>query len=136
MKMTLRSVAVLGFALCVGSVHGGTLYWDINGATPGAGGATPGGAWTSSFWSPDPAGAVATGAFASGDDAIFSAGSDATGSFTVSGNATVGSITIEEGKVIVSGTLTLGAGPITINSGGTLSINSSIRISATAGSVI
>ncbi len=42
----------------------------------------------------------------------------------------------QEGKVIISGTVTLGANPITIESGATLSINSSIRISASAGSVI
>ncbi|MEO5802199.1 MAG: autotransporter-associated beta strand repeat-containing protein [Verrucomicrobiota bacterium] len=117
-------------------VHAATNYWDINGATAGAGGATPAGAWTSAFWSTNSAGNAATGSFASGDSAVFSAGTDATGAFTVSGNATAASIVVEEGTVTISGTITLGAGSLAINSGAVLSTSSSIRISATAGSVM
>jgi autotransporter-associated beta strand protein len=60
-------------------------YWDINGATAGAGGTSPAGTWTSgsTFWSNSPAGSVATAPWVSGRNAVFSAGSDATGSYTV-----------------------------------------------------
>lgn len=60
-------------------------YWDINGATAGAGGASPAGTWNSgsALWSTSPAGSVATAPWVSGRNAVFSAGSDATGSYTV-----------------------------------------------------
>lgn len=135
-KLTVKISLALIAVLCGASVHGAVKYWDINGATPGAGGATPGGAWTSALWSTSADGDVATGAWAANDSAVFSAGTDATGTFTVTGNATASGITVEEGKVIIGGTITLGANPVTINSGATLSANSSLRISATAGSVI
>ena len=136
MKYKLLTIALLCLALGSASVHAATNYWDINGATPGAGGPTPGGAWTGSNWSPDSTGSSATTTFTSGDVAIFSAGSDATGTFTVTGNATAGGINVEEGKVIIAGTITLGANDISIASGATISANSSARISASAGSVI
>src|SRR5438874_1302553 len=61
----------------------GTKYWDINGATAGAGGATPTGTWNNSTanWSTSSAGDVVTAPWVDGDTAVFSAGSDATGSF-------------------------------------------------------
>lgn len=134
--LTACSFACLLAAAGVTSLSAATKYWDINGATTGAGGASPGGAWTGASWSTDSAGATATGSFASGDEAVFSAGTDATGAFTVSANATAGSISFEEGTVTISGTITLGDGDITIGSGATLSTSSSLRISATAGSVL
>lgn len=127
-------LGIVGIAACASSLSAATLYWDIDGATPGAGGATPGGAWTSALWSTSSAGDVATGSWAANDSAFFSAGSDAVGSFTVSGNATASSILIEEGDVRLSGTITLGAGSVTVNSGATLTTDNSARISMTAGS--
>jgi autotransporter-associated beta strand protein len=59
-------------------------YWDLNGATAGAGGAGPSGTWdSSSFWSASPAGTAATTSWVSGGKAVFAAGSDATGAYTV-----------------------------------------------------
>ncbi len=83
-------------------VLGGTgTYWDVNGATTGAGGATPSGTWsaTSTNWSSAASGNVATGPWA-GDIAIFSAGSDATGSYTVtvSGTQTINALWVEDGN--------------------------------------
>ncbi len=62
-------------------------YWDINGATAGAGGASPTGNWdstsTSAVWNSSPAGTAATASWVSGGIANFAAGSDATGPYTV-----------------------------------------------------
>lgn len=129
----LLSTAV---GLVIQPLQAATKYWDINGATTGAGGATPGGAWTGSLWSTDPLGEIATTTFASGDGAVFSAGTDATGAFAVSGSATASSILVEEGTVSISGTITLSAGTLTIGSGATFSIPNSLNLSQTAGSVI
>lgn len=61
------------------------LYWDINGATAGAGGATPNGGWSTAAtnWSTATAGNVATGAWVNGSTAVFAAGTDATGSYAI-----------------------------------------------------
>ncbi len=59
-------------------------YWDLNGATAGAGGASPTGTWdTSTSWSASPAGTAATSSWVAGGKAVFAAGSDATGAYTV-----------------------------------------------------
>ena len=117
------------------------LYWDSNGATTGAG-VTPTGTWgtgTDLFWSTDPLGELATAAWISGRTAVFSAGADASGAFTVTitGNQTAGGITVDEGTVsIAGGAAVIGAGPVIVNAGATLSIDSLARISATAGSTL
>src|ERR1041385_3703508 len=64
-----------------------SYYWDINGATAGAGGATPSGLWEGANWSTDSTGASATGNWVEGGFPRFAAGSDATGSYTVTANA-------------------------------------------------
>ena len=80
--------------------------WDRNGATAGAGGASPGGTWdsTSTNWSSSASGTVATGPWA-GQNAIFSAGSDATGSYavTISGSQVVVGLFVQAGTVTFSG---------------------------------
>src|SRR3954469_4644969 len=82
---TLRAATLRATALAAGPlfsatrIAGATAYWDIDGGTSGAGGAAPGGAWESSFWSSDPAGAVATTTWTSGDSALFSSGTGASG---------------------------------------------------------
>lgn len=76
-------------------------YWDTDGATSGAGGATPTGTWgTDAFWSPDSNGAATTAAW-SANHAVFSAGNEATGVFTinVSGTQTVHDMHFDEGTV-------------------------------------
>ncbi len=82
------------------------LYWDGNGASPGAGGPTPSGTWDSDpFWSTSANGDVATGAWVDGSSAVFAAGGDATGSYTVTigGAPWVTGLTFEEGDVTLSG---------------------------------
>src|SRR6185503_18320566 len=115
------------------------LYWDANGVTAGAG-VMPAGIWgTDAFWSADPLGLLAPGAWVPGSTAVFSAGSDATGAFTVtvSGTQTAGGMVIDEGTVtIAGGAVSIGGGPVTVNAGATLSTDSSLRISATAGSTM
>jgi autotransporter-associated beta strand protein len=131
---------ILVSAIAPVTVKAADAYWDSNGVTPGAG-ATPTGTWgTDLFWSPDATGALATGAWVSGDVAIFAAGSDATNPYTVTlnGTQTVGGLKVEEGAVSLVGTgaVSLGANAIVISAGATLSSNSSLRVTSTAGSTI
>jgi hypothetical protein len=81
------------------------IYWDPNGATPGAG-STPSGTWdqSSTNWSSDPNGAVAPGLWGT-QTAIFSAGSDATNAYTVTVGATVAvnNLLVRQGMVTFSG---------------------------------
>jgi autotransporter-associated beta strand protein len=63
--------------------EGQATYWDLNGATAGAGGASPTGTWSSSSWSASTAGTAATTPWVAGGNAVFAAGSDATGPYTV-----------------------------------------------------
>lgn len=127
-------------ALCLSATPASAvLYWDSNGVDVGAG-VTPTGTWgTDAFWSADPAGVSVTGAWTPGETAVFSADNDAIGAFTVtvSGTQTVGGLNIEEGTVTLTvGTVSLGAGAIVINAGATLSTDSSLRISTSAGSTV
>src|SRR3954447_7946402 len=92
--------------------HAVQKYWDINGATPGAGrdgGGFSDGAWdtTATNWSTSPLGDVAPVIWAAGNDAVFSAG-DATltpgadavdALITISGTQTATTVTIEEGII-------------------------------------
>ncbi|HUJ42143.1 MAG TPA: autotransporter-associated beta strand repeat-containing protein [Opitutaceae bacterium] len=116
-----------------------TSYWDINGATAGAGGSgAPAGTWSTAAtnWSSSSAGTVATGSWTAGNLAVFSAGTDATSAYTVtvSGTQTASSIIVEEGSPTFSGgTIALnGTTPqINVASGSTAVVNS--QISSTAG---
>jgi len=99
----------LGFAffLFFGNASAQTLYWDLNGATAGAG-TTPSGTWSTSSntWTSSSAGTSGTiVAWTSGRDAVFSAGTNATGSYTVtiSGTQNVSGITVEEGTANFTG---------------------------------
>lgn len=59
-------------------------YWDNNGATAGAGGASPSGNWdASASWSNSITGTAATASWVAGGSAVFAAGSDAAGPYTV-----------------------------------------------------
>src|SRR5690349_15589597 len=60
-------------------------YWDINGATAGAGGATPSGTWnttTANFNAASDGTGPAT-VWVQNSDAVFSAGNDATGTYNI-----------------------------------------------------
>ena len=85
-------------------------YWDIDGATAGAGGAAPAGVWdanANSNWNTSAAGTgpAAFWSAATGQTAAFAAGTDATGSYavTLSGTHDIGGLAIEEGDVTLSG---------------------------------
>jgi autotransporter-associated beta strand protein len=133
---TSTSAQATVFQYTVGSTT--DLYWDINGATAGAGGATPTGNWstTAANWSAVFDGTAATAVWTSGRNAVFSAGSDASGAFTVTipTALTAGGIKVEEGTVSLgstaAATLAVGAN-VSISSGATLSVSSSTAIAPT-----
>jgi fibronectin-binding autotransporter adhesin len=126
------AVAVLPVVAALGTPHAvcaALLYWDLNGATAGAGSATPSGTWNgaNSNWSSASAGNVAPQTYTSGSTAVFSAGTDATGSYTVtvSGTQTAAGITFEEGTVTLSGgTVSLSSSTVNVASGAGATINS------------
>lgn len=108
------------------------LYWDTNGSTGGAGGATPNGTWdgTTANWNSVADGTGATTTWGAGSAALFAAGSDATGSYTVTvdGTRDIASLWFEEGDVTLSGgTLRmLGSTPMSIAAGSTITVDSVI----------
>ncbi len=93
-------------SLITGTNYG--MYWDPNGATPGAGSA-PSGTWdiTSANWTTDPTGSSAPGPW-TGVTAIFSAGSDATGAYTI----TVSGVQTVNHLLVRAGTATFGGGQL------------------------
>lgn len=94
------------------------VYWDINGVTAGAGGATPAGEWNGSnaFWNTSATGEAGTlAAWTAGNIAVFAAGEDATGIYTVgiTGTHDIRGLTFEEGAVTLQGgTLNLTAASV------------------------
>lgn len=107
------------------------LYWDTNGPTAGAGGATPTGTWgTDNFWTATAAGTTAVVGWTNGETAVFSAGTDASGTFTVnvSGTQAAAGISVEEGN------LTLSGGGIALSSGAAISVSPTRNL--TIGSII
>ena len=98
------------------NAYGGTLsYWDRDGATAGAGGATPAGIWdtTTANWSTSSLGDLATGTWTASHAAVFSAGTASTGAYTVqvAGTVTADAVWAKDGTVTLadggSGLLTL-----------------------------
>jgi fibronectin-binding autotransporter adhesin len=95
-------------------IGGKHAYWDLNGSTPGAGGATPGGTWNAvdPNWNDSGDGAgTGTVTWATGGQgqiAVFAAGTDATGTYavTVEGTRDIGGMKFSKGTV----TLSAGAG--------------------------
>lgn len=87
-------------------IGGARAYWDSNGATAGAGGATPSGTWDAATanWNATSAGTDATNAWTTGLTAVFAAGTDATGAYTVTvdGTQEIGGLTFEEGAVTLT----------------------------------
>src|SRR5262245_25906114 len=113
MKRNLQltvSVCLLAF---VSSASAANKWWDINGATAGAGGATPAGTWDTGAtgnWTTDSTGSSAATTWSASDSAFFSAGTDASGSFTITiPNLTTNvatAVTVEEGTILLGpGTL-------------------------------
>lgn len=95
------------------------LYWDINGATPGAGSDGPNGNWGDANWSSGAAGNAATTGWTDGEHAAFSAGSDATGIYDIQLGATprqAASVLVEEGNLLLAG------GTLEIASGGSIDV--------------
>ncbi|MDQ0038562.1 outer membrane autotransporter protein [Variovorax boronicumulans] len=107
-KTTLRLGAV--------ALGAGTYHWDLNGASAGAGGASPSGVWARTnaerFWNEAPDGQGQSVAWIDGSTAMFSAGSDATGNYTVTlgDNVTVGGVTYSGAAVGSQLTVEAGAG--------------------------
>jgi fibronectin-binding autotransporter adhesin len=122
-RLSFPLASALAALLAAPTVHADSYYWDIDGATAGAGGTAPAGSWTTggTTWSTSPNGSVATVAAttAASDDLFFSAGVDATGAYTITLNdaQNAGSLTFQDGTATISG-----AGGV-INLGGTGIIN-------------
>lgn len=120
---------------------GSFVYWDLNGATGGAGGPVVSGTWdgSSANWNPDAAG-TGGGSIAwpgAGNTAVFSAGDDATGNHvvTISGTRQADAVILENGGLtLTGGTLDLVA-PAIIRAGGNgMAVNSTL--SGTSGVVL
>lgn len=131
MKRNILLTLILGVLSGARFSHAGTVYWDNNGNAAGAGGATPGGNWSSTVptWG-NSAGTATTLPWVDGDTAVFAAGTDATGAYiaTVVNPITVAGITREEGSPTVSAgaanVITFASGNLAVDSGsGTLIIN-------------
>jgi autotransporter-associated beta strand protein len=100
-------------------------YWDVNGATAGAGGISPSGTWDAAGtnWNTNTAGTGSVAAWTPGNTAIFSAGSDATGAYVVDvvGSHDISGILVRNGAV----SLTQGSGGnLRLTGNGTLSVGS------------
>jgi autotransporter-associated beta strand protein len=139
------SIALAALAVGVARAQS-SIYWDINGSTNGAGGATPSGTWSSSAtnWNTNSSGGAGSIGGWSGtlNTAVFSAGGDATGTYsiTVSGGIQIGGITVEEGSPVIggSGSLTFAYGDgrqqmVSVAGGSTVAIN--VGIALTSGSL-
>ena len=105
-----------------GVAGAGTLYWDVNGETPGSGNA--GGEWSdgASNWSTDASGSSLPTPWINGESAVFSAGTDGIGAWTVTlpGTIAAPSITFAQG-----GNQNIAGGTFNITPAGGLAINSS-----------
>ncbi len=132
-RLSFPLASALAVLLSAPAAHAANLYWDIDGAAAGAGGATPSGAWTTggTTWSTSSIGtaAAAGSTTLAADDLFFSAGTNATGAYTIGLTSTqnAGSLTFEEGAATISGAggiITLGGtgGRITVGSGLTATI--------------
>jgi hypothetical protein len=64
MPYRVLALALVSITALVPPAAAATVYWDINGATPGAGGTTPTGTWNAANtnWSSSAAGDVTTAA--------------------------------------------------------------------------
>jgi fibronectin-binding autotransporter adhesin len=124
----LLAVTAITIGACL-NANATPYFWDINGATTGAGAtATPTGTWSTggTTLSTDSTGLTATVAqtTTTADTLTFAAGTNATGTYTVtvSGTQAIGGLTFQEGAVTLSGgTIDFGGVTGTITNGGTIS---------------
>src|SRR4051812_5346544 len=129
-RLAVLSAAAMSLARIAPAM--GQLYWDINGPTPGAGGATPTGTWDNSTtnWNIAADGSGAVTSWTANSSAVFSAGADAIGNFgvTLSGVQSTTGLTVEEGNVTFDGSaLNLtGTASLTVGSGLTTQFNNAI----------
>jgi fibronectin-binding autotransporter adhesin len=138
-RLLRKSVATIVPLLTLASpLSAALVYWDTNGVTPGTG-ADSTGTWdaTTPNWNSDPGGEGAgPGVWTAGETAVFSAGTEGTAPFTltVSGTQTAAGVILEEGAMTFnSGVIAIGGGSFVLAPGTSLTTNSSLRISATAG---
>ena len=123
-----QNVTVNGVVVNFRSPELNRLYWDLNGATAGAGGSTLSGTWdsTTANFNTSSAGTNATNAWIGGRVAMFAAGSDGGGTYTVnvSGTQSIGGLYFKTGSVTLQGgsfslasdsTITAESGTQTIN---------------------
>ncbi len=85
---------------------GGTVYWDLNGASAGSGGPAPSGNWGgNAAWNTAADGTAATVPWIPNSVASFAAGSDATGSYSISltGTQQVAGLEFRSGSATLSG---------------------------------
>lgn len=112
------------------SFSGSLAYWDIDGATAGAGGATPAGNWSGSNWSLAVNGDAAANVWTSGHAAVFAAGTGATGTYAVNlgGTESAEAVWVQEGQVTLSGgQLNLGTtGLLRADGSGSLTVSSAL----------
>lgn len=101
------AAAIIGMTGITAQQARADLYWDTNGANPGAtDGTAANGTWgVDNFWSTDASGSSNTQAWNQGDNAIFSAGSNA-----VTANVAVSGTQSFSGLQFLTGTTTLGGG--------------------------
>lgn len=136
MRKSALALATVAATFFTPKLFAAPLYWDLTDGVAGSGGPTPSGTFNSNSWNTVADGTGTLGAFTSADIAVFSAGSDATGAFTINLTAaqTAAGVIVEEGIVSLTGSgLTVGAGTVSIASGATLSIPSTLNLVATAG---
>jgi autotransporter-associated beta strand protein len=106
MKRIIFALAIVAM-ICSDASAQSTRYWDINGTTGGAGGASPSGTWSSAItnWNATADGTGAATTWSNNGNARFSAGTDATAGFTVtvSGTINVNQIGVEQGDPTFTG---------------------------------
>jgi len=144
-------VASLFLAVTISTAHAQTtLYWDDNGADPGArnGDGFADGNWdiAEAQWNTNADGTGAPGLWTENNHAVFSAGNDVTNDpvtggaiITIVGTHTPASVTFEEGFYELSGAaagITMGTNPITIKTGATVSIPNQNVIAASLGQIV
>ena len=130
----LRYLCLAIVAATGSSSWGAVQYWDINGSTAGAGGASPSADWDPAGvnlnWNASPDGTGADMPWTAGSDAVFAAGNDATGAYTatVLSATSLASLTVEEGAVsLLNGSMDFGAiagAPINVFAGASLTQSS------------
>jgi autotransporter-associated beta strand protein len=113
-----------------------TVYWDVNGTTAGAGGATPTGNWDAKRSSPN-FNTNAAGAGANNtlkcvtslvDTVVFAANGEGTGTYNVnvSGTQWAAKVQINQGNVTYSGGA-INAGAYDVAAGASATVNSTVR---------